>query len=136
MQEIGRHSPGFRPDQKKRRLRAHHHGGRAERIAALMLILKGYRILAQRYRVAGGEIDLIAVKADAVVFVEVKLRPTISEALRAVDATKRRRMSRAAAVWLTANPWAADKTFRGDLVAMAPWRWPQHDHAAIALDIG
>ena len=68
--------------------------------------------------------------------VEVKLRPTLDEAWLAIDAIKRRRMSRAANVWLTANPWAMQMSLRGDAVALSPWRWPQHGIAAITLDIG
>jgi putative endonuclease len=122
-------------DRQKRR-RALGHGHRAEMIAALYLRLKGYQILARGFRVDGGEIDLVAKRADTIAFVEVKLRPTLTEALMAIDATKRRRMSRAARVWLAANPWAAALTFRGDAVALAPWHWPRHVHAAIELDIG
>lgn len=122
--------------ERKRRRRALGHGRRAEIFAALFLRLKGYRILARGYRVSGGEIDLIAAKSDAVAFIEVKLRPTLSEAFFAIDATKQRRMSRAANVWLGANPWAAEKTLRGDALTLAPWHWPQHWIATIPLDIG
>jgi putative endonuclease len=122
--------------EKKKRRRAHGHGGRAEALAALFLQAKGYRILARRFRVDGGEIDLVAAKADVVVFVEVKLRPTIEEARLAVDATKRRRLSRAAGVWLARNPWAAVRVLRGDCIALAPWRWPHHERAAFELALG
>jgi putative endonuclease len=128
----------FQPvdDKRRKRRRAHDHGRHAEILAALYLRLKGYRILARRYKVNGGEIDLIAAKSGAVAFVEVKVRPTLLEARLAIDATKRRRMSRAANVWLAANPWAMQTILRGDAVALAPWRWPHHGHAAIELDIG
>jgi hypothetical protein len=43
--------------QARRRL-AHLFGLRAETIAAILLTLKGYSILARRYAVNGGEIDL------------------------------------------------------------------------------
>ncbi len=111
-------------------------GRRAEAIAALFLRLKGYRILARRYCIGGGEIDLIARKFDSIVFVEVKTRPNLTEALTAIDAAKCRRISRAGAHWLAANPWAARLTLRGDAVCLAPWRWPRHMIAALPLDIG
>jgi putative endonuclease len=122
--------------ERRKRRRAHDYGRHAEVFAALYLRLKGYRILAHRYRVNGGEIDLIAVKSDAVAFIEVKMRPSLLEARLAITATKRRRMSRAVKVWLAANPWAMQSTLRGDALALAPWRWPHHSHAAIELDIG
>ncbi len=118
------------------RRRAHGQGILAERFAALALRLAGYRILACRYRVNGGEIDIVARRGDAVAFVEVKARPTLEEAMTAIDAAKRRRLSRAARVWLVANPWAAVLTLRGDAVYLAPWRWPRHVIAAVELDLG
>jgi putative endonuclease len=111
-------------------------GRRAEAVAALFLRLKGYRILARRFYVNGGEINLIARKFDAIAFVEVKIRPTLIEAMTAIDAKKRRRMSRAACLWLAANPWAARLTLRGDAIYLARWRWPRHAIAALPLDIG
>ena len=62
--------------------------------------------------------------------------PFYGEALTAIDATKCRRISRAGAHWLVANPWAARLTLRGDAVCLAPWRWPRHLIAALPLDIG
>ena len=108
----------------------------AEAVARLYLRLKGYRILAGRYRAAGGEIDLIARKFDSIVFVEVKIRPDLATAMTAIDAAKCRRISRAGRHWLAANPWAARLTLRGDAVYLTPWRWPRHAIAALPLDIG
>ncbi len=128
--------PRARADKTKKRRRALAAGLRAETIAALFLQLKGYRILARRYSIAGGEIDLIARKFDSIVFVEVKTRPDVMAALTAIDPAKCRRISRAAAHWLAANPWAARLNLRGDAVCLVPWRWPRHAIAALTLDIG
>jgi putative endonuclease len=136
MRKAGHHFAATPSERKKRRRRAHDNGGRAEALAALLLALKGYRILARRFKIDGGEIDLVAAKADVVAFVEVKLRPTLDEARLAIDFAKCRRMSRAANAWLAANPWAADRNLRGDSIALAPWRWPDHNPGAIELDIG
>ncbi len=108
----------------------------AERVAVLLLRLKGYRILAFRYRMRGGEIDIIARRGDTIAFVEVKVRPTLGESRSAIGETKRRRISHAARAWLAANPWAAPLTWRGDAIFAAPWRWPRHEIAAVELDIG
>lgn len=124
------------PADDGQRRRALLSGRRAEATAALFLRLKGYRILARRYCINGGEIDLIARKRDSIVFVEVKTRPTLAGAMTTIDARKRRRMSRAARRWLAANPWAARLTLRGDAIYLAPWRWPHHAIAALPLDIG
>jgi putative endonuclease len=118
------------------RVEANRQGALAERLAAFLLRLKGYRILASRYRIRGGEIDIIAHRADTIAFVEVKVRPTLDEARAAIDEIKRRRISRAARTWLASNPWAAPLTWRGDAVFVAPWRFPRHAIAVIELDIG
>lgn len=123
-------------DGVKKRRRALKSGHRAEAVAAFYLRLKGYRILARRYCVSGGEIDLIARRRDSIAFVEVKMRPDLAAALMAIDRTKCRRISRASAHWLAANPWAACLTLRGDAICLAPWRWPRHELAAIPLEIG
>ena len=103
-------------------------------MAAVYLRLKGYRILAKRYSVRGGEIDIIARRGTAVAFVEVKYRPTLAAAMTAIDTWKSRRVTRAARVWLAANPWAARLTLRGDAVYLAPRHWPRHVIAAMPLD--
>ena len=118
-----------------RHVAAHRFGLRAEHLAAALLICKGYRILARRFKAAGGEIDLIALRGQAVAFVEVKARPTLDAALSAIEWKKRERVSRAARSWLSRNPWAATRVLRGDAVYVAPWRWPQHVIAAMQLDL-
>jgi putative endonuclease len=128
-----RNSPPAIPPRDRRK--AHLRGLVAERLAVAALRLKGYRILACRYSIRGGEIDIVARRGDTVAFVEVKARPTLDEARMAIGAVKRRRMSRAARCWLASNPWAAPLTFRGDAVYLAPWTWPRHFIAAVELDL-
>ena len=110
-------------------------GHRAEWIALLFLMAKGYRPLARRYAAAGGEIDLIMRRGGTVAFVEVKARGAMDDALSAITATKRRRFSRAARAWLARKPWAASKTWRADAVFVAPRRWPQHIASAFELEM-
>jgi len=116
--------------------RAHRWGLRAEWLAAAFLAVKGYRILARKFVVAGGEIDLIAARGDVIAFIEVKARPGFDDALLAIDGVKRRRIARAARVWLTKNPSAIRATLRGDAVLIAPRRWPRHVEAAFELEVG
>jgi putative endonuclease len=110
-------------------------GRRAELIALLFMLCKGYRPLTRRFSAAGGEIDLILAKGDTIAFVEVKTRGAMDDALVAITATKRRRFSRAARAWLARHPWAATKAWRADAVFIAPRRWPQHMAAAFELEI-
>jgi putative endonuclease len=120
----------------RERKKAHGLGLFAERLAVGLLRLKGYRILARRFSIKEGEIDIVAQRGDTVAFVEVKARPTLDEARVAIGSVKRRRISRAARTWLASNPWAAPLTWRGDAVYLAPWCWPRHEIAVIELDLG
>jgi putative endonuclease len=122
-------------DRKRRRRGAHLFGLKAESIAVLLLRLKGYSVVARRYAVPGGEIDLIARRGGSIAFVEVKARAELDDAAAAISATKRRRIARAARVWLSRNPWAVGLTLRGDAVFVAPRRLPRHAPSAYTLDI-
>jgi putative endonuclease len=123
------------PPAANARRRAHRWGLRAEWLAAAVLIAKGYRILARHFVVAGGEIDLIARRGDTIAFVEVKARSGLDEALIAIDSIKRRRIARAARVWLMRNPAAMRATLRGDAVLVTPMRPPRHVVGAFDLEL-
>ena len=77
-------------------------GAAGEKAAAKALKGNGYRIVARNYRCAMGEIDLIAVDSDTIVFVEVKTRSDDSAADPENNVTyqKQRRLSRAARCYL------------------------------------
>jgi putative endonuclease len=109
-----------------RRRAAEQRGRRAEALAAWFLRLKGYRLLARRYRTPVGEIDLIVRRGRTIAFVEVKHRPTVEEATEAATPAGRRRVARAAALWLAKNPAAADRDLRFDVIIAAPGRLPRH----------
>ncbi|MEK7848242.1 MAG: YraN family protein [Chloroflexota bacterium] len=49
-------------------------GARGEKAAQDLLKKRGYKVLEANYRTREGEIDLVALKDDAVVFVEVRAR--------------------------------------------------------------
>jgi putative endonuclease len=67
-----------------------------EQAAAAHLDRGGMRIIERNYRCQAGEVDLIALEGDTVVFVEVKLRHPPFDPLEAVDARKRHQVCRAA----------------------------------------
>ena len=67
-------------------------GRRGEVLAALLLMLKGYRILGFRLASPQGEIDLLALKGGILAVVEVKRRTSLETALEAVRADQRLRL--------------------------------------------
>ena len=98
-------------------------GARGEAAAARYLRRRGHKVLARGQRNRLGEIDLITVDARTVVFVEVKTR-TSQEAghpVEAVDAPKRRRLTRLASAWLKRHGLLASPA-RFDIVAIT---WPE-----------
>jgi putative endonuclease len=109
-------------------------GHRAEWVALLFLITKGYRPVARRFAAAGGEVDLVVARGDALVFVEVKARSHLDTARNAITAAKRRRFSRAVRAWIARHPEAAGKTWRADAVFVAPWSWPHHVVAVFEIE--
>lgn len=108
------------------RLRHYRRGHRGEWLAALALKLKGYRIVTRRLRTRLGEIDLVARRGDLVIIVEVKVRPTLAEAMEAIGRMSERRIEAAADLWLARQPDHARLSLRFDMVAVLPRRWPVH----------
>jgi putative endonuclease len=122
-------------DVTQSRRRAHLFGLRAEWIACLWLMAKGYRTLARRYSVKGGEIDLIVMRGSTIAFVEVKARANLFDAEIAIDALKIARIARAARHWTARNPWAMQYDLSGDAIYLAPGRLPRHIASAYTLPI-
>jgi putative endonuclease len=78
------------------RREAEKRGRLAETWAAMYLRLKGWRILARRVRVPGGEVDIVARRGRILAFVEVKARPDAETAALALDRHRLRRVATAA----------------------------------------
>jgi putative endonuclease len=106
--------------------RAERRGRQAERLAALRLMLAGYRIVARNYRVPVGEIDLIARRGRTLIFVEVKVRAGHADAAWSISPRQQRRIRRAAEAFLATRPELATFSLRFDAMLLAPWRMPQH----------
>jgi putative endonuclease len=73
-------------------------GKTGEDLACAELERRGYAIVARRYRLRGGELDIVARDGPTLVFVEVKARigHEFGEAAEAVTALKRRRIAQLA----------------------------------------
>jgi putative endonuclease len=106
----------------------------AESRAAALLIVKGYRIAARRWKSPVGEIDIVARRRNLLIFVEVKARIGHDEAALAITPRQRRRIVSAAQAWLARHPADATCAIRFDAVLVAPWRLPRHMPAAFNSD--
>lgn len=109
-----------------RRRRAWRQGRFAETVAALLLRLAGWRILARNWRSPVGEIDIIARRRRAIAFIEVKTRDDLATAGEAITMRQRERIQRAAGLYLARQPALATLDARFDAILVLPWRWPIH----------
>ncbi len=78
---------------------------------------RGMQLLETRYRTRAGEIDLILLEGETVVFVEVKTRLKADAGLGAlaVDGRKQRRIAGAATLYLMKKGWM-NRAIRFDIV--------------------
>ncbi len=105
---------------KTEKIKAYERGHRLERLAALYLQIKGYKILKVRYKTPGGEIDVVARRKNTLVFVEVKGRRDMASALESVTMRNRLRVETAARHFLAAHPHFAGLDMRFDAIVFAP----------------
>jgi putative endonuclease len=98
----------------------------AETLCLWVLRLKGYRILARRYRSPAGEIDLIVKRGAVVAAIEVKARADRDRAGESVLWRQRARIVRALENFLAIHPRLRDSNLRFDVMLVAPGSWPRH----------
>ena len=116
-----------------RKLAAEKRGHRAETLAALLLRLKGHRILGRRIKTHAGEIDLVSLSPfGPVCFIEVKARQTGRAAAEAVTPAQRTRIARAASLYLAGRPALTKRGMRFDIVTVAGF--PRHYRDAWRAD--
>lgn len=108
------------------RLAALRFGLSAESKAAALLIAKGYRIVARRFKTPAGEIDIVARRRGELVFVEVKARDTFDAAAEAVTPRQQARIVDAAQHWLAAHDDDVERPMRFDVILVAPGKIPRH----------
>ncbi|HEY0140983.1 MAG TPA: YraN family protein [Thermoanaerobaculia bacterium] len=116
-----------------------------ELLAALLYLMRGYRLVARNLRLPAGEIDLVARRGGITAIVEVKTRQSLTagEGHDAVDRRKRERLVRLGDQYLARAPnarlrydivslywtgcwfqvtWLPD-AFRPESEYGRPWRW-------------
>ena len=94
-------------------------GRRGERIACLFLLHEGFDILARRYRCRSGELDLIALDQETLVFVEVKMRSSrnFGEPWEFVDWQKQQILRRTAEEFIAEHD-LGEYAYRFDIVSV------------------
>jgi putative endonuclease len=112
-------------NRPNKRLAAEQRGRRAETLACWYLRLHGWRILARRARVTGGEVDVVARRGRTLAFVEVKARASTDAAALALDAWRLRRVA-VAAERLAPRYMRDGDELRIDAVFMVQGHWPRH----------
>lgn len=130
-------APGLRPKPAKsakadkpapdpERQAAFRTGLSAESRAAALLVAKGFRIVARRWKSPVGEIDIVARRRSLLVFVEVKARRSLDDAAESVTPRQRQRIAAAAEAWLATYPDPKLTDIRFDAILVAPGKMPRH----------
>ena len=104
---------------------AEQRGRGAETLAGWYLRLRGWRSLARRARVPGGEVDIVARRGRTLAFVEVKARANDASAALALDEWRLRRVA-VAAERLAPRFMRDGDDVRIDALFVVPRRWPRH----------
>jgi putative endonuclease len=97
-------------------------GKHGEDLALKRLKKMGYKKIIRNYRCPLGEVDLIAEDSGTLVFIEIKTRSgrSIGYAKEAVDARKRRQLSKVALAYMKSND-CFETSARFDVVAISLW---------------
>lgn len=95
-------------------------GDAAEQLARQFLESKGLQCIEQNFSCRMGEIDLIMLDRDALVFVEVRLRnnPHHGSGADTVTRSKMRKIARTAEFYLLQHPVPANLDCRFDVISM------------------
>ncbi|MFB9885729.1 YraN family protein [Balneatrix alpica] len=95
-------------------------GRSGEDRALAFLQQRGWQLLGRNLRLADGELDLVMLDGQTLVFIEVKLRQqqALVDPASAVDARKQQRLRHAAQAFLQANPKWQQHFCRFDVVCV------------------
>jgi putative endonuclease len=112
-------------------------GKRGEDAAAAFVARLGWRVVVRNFRCRAGEIDLVALDGETVVFLEVRSRTgrACGTPLESVDGRKQAQVGRVARHYLTLRGWH-ERAARFDVIGV---RWdaepPAIEHVRGAFDL-
>ena len=112
-------------------------GRRGEDVAAAFVAALGFRVVVRNFRCRAGEIDLVALDGDTVVFVEVRSRTggACGTPLESVDGRKQAQVGRVARYFLAARGWH-DRSARFDVIGIRlDAEPPVVEHVRAAFDL-
>jgi putative endonuclease len=119
-------------------------GKQGEEVVAQWLIARGGRVLHQRWRWKRGEIDLIAIESDTLLFIEVKTRNRSNwdaDGLLAITPQKQARIVSTAQLFLIKHPYFAEQPCRFDVaivrhqpISRSILGTPLHIHTDLAIE--
>jgi putative endonuclease len=93
-------------------------GKKGEEVVAQWLIARGCKVLHQRWRSKTGEIDIIGLESDTLLFIEVKTRNRSNwdaDGLLAITPQKQAKIVRTAQLFLLKYPHLAEQPCRFDV---------------------
>ncbi|MCJ7666337.1 MAG: YraN family protein [Actinobacteria bacterium] len=95
-------------------------GNIGEAVAGLELEKKDYRIIANNFNTAEGEIDIIASRGNVLVFIEVKTRTSVDfgSPSESIDIYKARRIRKAAGFYLADRAAMEYQEYRFDIITV------------------
>ena len=109
-------------------------GNQAERAAERYLSKQGLRLVARNYRCKQGEIDLIMLDGDILVFIEVRYRNNANHGspLESVTASKQKKLVIAAKHYLSENKLSGNTQTRFDVLGIcsSEYQWVQSAFSA------
>jgi putative endonuclease len=98
----------------------HAKGMKAEEQAVAMLAKAGFKLLNQRYKTKAGEIDVIVIMDNLLVFCEVKARKRVDEAAFSVTERMQKRIRQSAEIWLSEHEGYSGHDCRFDCIFITP----------------
>ena len=95
-------------------------GSQGEQIAEQYLRKQGLQYLNRNANYRFGEIDLVMLDKDTIVFIEVRVRsnPHYGSGAESVTFNKQRKLIKAAQLWISQNRRYADRNFRFDVISL------------------
>ncbi|MDQ6992489.1 MAG: YraN family protein [Mariprofundus sp.] len=109
-------------------------GNIGESQACRYLEHRGHQIIARNVRLGRGELDIISMHKELLLFIEVKAHNSRESALLAVDKKKCARLRSAAEMWLSLHADYSHRQCRFDLIIITPrvgwmmWLGPHIEH--------